>query len=80
MLENLPSVLHWNVLKYLRHPLANILVKTKAYNHFIVSQGDTFTNVRDETFGINDLIPFVDVWKYYKRKPERVIYRVITFK
>ena len=73
--ENLPIELHWNVLKLLRHPLAEIFVEQPCYNRYLSTFGDTY-----DGFGVNDLITFYDVWRIYKRKPYKVVYRIINLK
>jgi hypothetical protein len=72
MLESLPNELYWNILKFLRHPVAEIFVEQPCYNRYLSTKGDTFDG--DE---VNDLIPFYELWRIYKRRPYRVIYRVV---
>ena len=71
MLEKLPIDLYWNVLKFLRHPIAEIFMEQKAYNHYLSSKDDIYINIGGEEFQINDMIPFYDVWRVYKRRPFR---------
>ena len=73
--ENLPIELHWNVLKFLRHPVAEIFIEQKAYNKYLSTFGDTY-----DGFDMNDLITFYDVWRIYNRKPYKVVYRNVTLK
>jgi hypothetical protein len=73
--ENLPIELHWNVLKFLRHPVAEIFIEQKAYNKYLSTFGDTY-----DGFDMNDLITFYDVWRIYNRKPYKVVYRIVTRK
>ena len=73
--ENLPIELHWNVLKFLRHPVAEIFIEQKAYNKYLSTFGDTY-----DGFDMNDLITFYDVWRIYNRKPYKVVYRIVKMK
>ena len=73
--ERLPIELHWNVLKFLRHPLAEIFVKQPCYNRYLSTSGDTY-----DGFDINDLITFYDLWRVYKKCSYRVVYRIVTIK
>ena len=80
MLEILPTELHWNIQKLLRHPVAEIFMKQKAYNRYLSSKDDLYINVGGEEFQINDMIQFYDVWRVYKRRPNRVISRIVKVK
>ena len=80
MLEKLPIDLYWNVLKFLRHPIAEIFMEQKAYNHYLSSKDDIYINIGGEEFQINDMIPFYDVWRVYKRLHTRIIYRIVKVK
>ena len=73
MLENLPIELHWNVLKYLRHPVAEIFVMQPCYQDYLSTNGDTFDGEE-----INTLIPYYDVWRMWKLKPYKMLWRVVT--
>jgi hypothetical protein len=73
MLENLPIELHWNIIKFLRHPVAEIFVQQPCYQDYLSTTGDTY---EDEE--INDLIPFYDVWRIWKIKPHKCLWRVIV--
>ena len=59
MLENLPAELQWNVLKFLRHPIAEIFLNEPSVNQFIQTREDTYTNIGGKTYRISDLIPFL---------------------
>ena len=71
-MENLPPEIFWHIQKFLRHPVAEIFMMQKAYNHYLSSKDDLYINIGGEEFQINDMIPFYDVWRVYKRRPNRV--------
>jgi hypothetical protein len=78
MLENLPIELHWNILKFLRHPVAEIFISQTFYNQYLSTKEDTYTNIRGETYQINELIPFYDIWRIYRFNLKyRYIYRFV---
>ena len=74
MIDKLPDELHWNVIKYLRHPICEIFMKTNAYNNFLASKEDTYTDEYNQTFEINDLIPFYDIWRSLKLNNKKYIF------
>ena len=82
MLENLPSDIHWNIIKFLRHPIAEIFLDEPSVNQFISMREDTYTNIGGETFQINDLIPYYDIWRIfrYDNKKYRFVYRIMRVK
>ena len=65
--NKLPNELHWNILKFLRHPVAEIYIKQKSYNSFLITKEDTYTNIDGISFQINDLINYYDIWKLHNR-------------
>ena len=62
----LPKELHWNIIKFLKHPLAETCENHPAYNLYLSSEEDTYTNIDDRTYLINDLITFYDIWKMFR--------------
>ena len=81
-MENLPLELQRHIQKYLRHPVAEIFMMQKAYNHYLSSKDDIYINIGGEEFQINDMIPFYDVWRVYKfdNKKYRCVYRIVKVK
>jgi hypothetical protein len=81
MFDNLPDELHWNIFKYLRHPVAEVFLNERVVNRFIATQEDTYMDTDGETYEINELINFYDMWRLSKylnlRKKTRVIYRYV---
>jgi len=82
MLENLPAELQWNVLKFLRHPIAEIFLNEPSVNQFIQTREDTYTDIGGVEYQINDLIPYYDIWRIYKfnNKKYRCVYRIVKMK
>jgi hypothetical protein len=80
MFENLPPEINWHIFKFLRHPVAEIFMNQKAYNKYLMTKEDTYENIGGETYQINDLIPFYDVWRIYKRRKYRVVHRIVKMK
>ena len=77
MLENLPIDILWNILKFLRHPVAEIFVSQPFYNQYLSTKEDTYTEIGGETYQINDLISFYDIWRIYRFNLKyRYIYRI----
>ena len=77
MFDNLPIELHWNILKFLRHPVAEIFVSQPFYNQYLSTKEDTYTDIGGETLQLNDLIPMYDIWRIYRFNAKyRFIYRI----
>jgi hypothetical protein len=77
MFDNLPVDIHWNILKFLRHPVAEIFISQPFYNQYLSTKEDTYTNIGGETLQINELIPFYDIWRIYRFNAKyRYIYRI----
>ena len=66
MFDNLPTDIYWNILKYLRHPVAEIFISQPFYNQYLSTKEDSYTNIGGETFQLNDLIPMYDIWRVYR--------------
>ena len=81
ILDKLPEELVWNVLKYMRHPLAEIMkpcikVMQKTFDNNVVSDGfklcfddDTGSFTFPVGFGTLLLKEFADYWWFHVDKP-----------
>ena len=52
----LPKELHWNIIKFLKHPLAEIFENHPAYNLYLSSEEDIYTNINNETTSQSEVI------------------------
>ena len=78
MFDNLPIDIHWNISKFLRHPVAEIFISQPYYNQYLSTEEDTNTNIGGETLQLNVLIPMYDIWRIYRFKAKyRYIYRIV---